>query len=53
MLIWPLVRAMVPVVAKSIASGPLTTYYRINSRGFGGNPATQVTLQEMYLVPQI
>lgn len=39
--------------AKSIAAGPLTTYYRINSRGFGGNLATQVTLQEMYLVPQL
>jgi Tfp pilus assembly protein PilX len=42
-----------PGPAKSIAAGPLTTYYRINSRGFGGNPATQVTLQEMYLVPQL
>ena len=42
-----------PGPAKSIASGPLTTYYRINSRGFGGNPATQVTLQEIYLVPQL
>jgi type IV pilus assembly protein PilX len=39
--------------AKSIAAGPLTTYYRINSRGFGANPATQVTVQEMYLVPQL
>jgi type IV pilus assembly protein PilX len=39
--------------ARSIAAGPQTTYYRINSRGFGANPATQVTVQEMYLVPQL
>jgi type IV pilus assembly protein PilX len=29
----------------------ITTYYRITSQGFGVNPNTRVTLQEMYLKP--
>jgi type IV pilus assembly protein PilX len=32
---------------------PPQAYYRITTRGYGGNVNTQVTLQEMYLVPQI
>lgn len=40
--------------ATSIGAGGATmTYYRITSRGFGANPATQVTLQEMYVKPQL
>lgn len=35
------------------AGGAAPTYYRLTSRGFGANTNTQITLQEMYLKPQI
>jgi len=42
-----------PSPAQSLGGAASPTYYRITARGFGANPATQVTLQEMYLKPQI
>jgi type IV pilus assembly protein PilX len=43
-----------PGAATSIGAGasPMT-YYRITARGFGANTVTQLTLQEMYLKPQL
>jgi type IV pilus assembly protein PilX len=41
-----------PTQSIGAGAGP-PTYYRITSRGYGANPNTRITLQEMYLKPQL
>jgi Tfp pilus assembly protein PilX len=40
----PTVQSLAPVTG-------VTTYYRITAQGFGVNPNSRITLQEMYLKP--
>jgi len=41
-----------PTQSIGAGAGP-PTYYRITARGFGANQNTRITLQEMYLKPQL